>query len=1020
MPRKQSPVAPLTKENVEQLQTQFKVIEDGDQKSKTEVGVGLPRKGDIARSDGDGESVDATHVEQKRIGSGVDENKQMLSLKPNEEEQQINNVESTTKTREDENNAAQGAQIREKSAGRRDKDERKEETENEIDEEENGHVGNAQRPATVDSGKSTGDKDDEHETTKSTDNDDKNDDACSTNSDASREATEDRDDSDENEAEEVLDDDETTESEEEDIDTDPKKPDNLIMYDSADENQYNSDDLNVEYNSADEYAEYENQLREEMENTDSPTSSESEKEPEPEPKERDVDEETATITTSRFSSHSEIDEEENDDDDEEDDDDNTPTEEEEKEDEEEEIDYDYYTSPAESENSNDTNIYSKTEDEEAQSSQGELDEVVQKAIEKELKSDEENADQQEDDQEIINDEVPVLENEDKSHETRPGTRLVSGKSASPHLIEESVQGSDHFDEFEGEVFEIMECNFKSPVLSGDNDELDAKPNAAIVDKDGGKSRKFRKKRRRRRKVLAKLREQNIPLSDTEDNEENSSKDKVLNEERKRKKPLRIKKECRTVSSTSAVGPADTAFSCSSGDDWSENSVTTISSQYSGSSSSHSSDYSDVIDYVSSYVPSPPPITRKKICWPIDGRLRLHPPIRRKAQVNHGLAKELVNFSLFSASHKPSNKKAKKSQSAISRPPRNDDNSTMVKKILSANRNKITKLYNVVEELQQEVDQLRQENKTLKRIHVKQERELRRVDREEGSLPQLLQRHSAELRTYRERLKKNKVVISRKEQESHSHDVELNKLRDKLHHYKELDSDKKLEERASLAKKLQKVEKALNEKDTKIMELQKTIKLSDKARQREIKEQHDRHKKAKDELLKVQENVVFLKEKLKDKEQQLDMTNIYHHNIQQKLKKGNPLALLAAHQEELHIKKDPSIVNSSRSEKKRTKIFLTNDTSDTSSNITAEAGRIQPSGGINAVEISITKKNNSISDEDKILQFETQEAARLKEEFERDARQRREEKEARDKKKEDESLRKEEEHKREEEKMREKK
>lgn len=169
---------------------------------------------------------------------------------------------------------------------------------------------------------------------------------------------------------------------------------------------------------------------------------------------------------------------------------------------------------------------------------------------------------------------------------------------------------------------------------------------------------------------------------------------------------------------------------------------------------------------------------------------------------------------FTATNKP--KKTKKSQSANSRPQKADDTPTMVKKILSANRNKITKLYNIVEELQQEVDNLRQENRTLKRINVKQERELKRVDREEGSLPQLLQRHSAELRTYRERLKRNKQEIIKKEKESQSHDTELTKLRDKLQHYKELDNNKKLEERATLAKKLEKVERGLSDRDSKIL------------------------------------------------------------------------------------------------------------------------------------------------------------------------------------------------------------
>jgi TolA-binding protein len=177
----------------------------------------------------------------------------------------------------------------------------------------------------------------------------------------------------------------------------------------------------------------------------------------------------------------------------------------------------------------------------------------------------------------------------------------------------------------------------------------------------------------------------------------------------------------------------------------------------------------------------------------------------------------ICFLLFSvATNKPLKKKVKKSQSANTRPPiKTDDSSSMVQRILSANRNKITKLYNTVEELQQEVDNLRQENRTLKRVHVKQEREIKKIEKAEASLPQLLHRHSAELRTYREQLKKNKMDRSKKEKESHHNDVEILKLKDKLQHYKSLDDDKKLEERAALARRLEKVENDLSERDRKI-------------------------------------------------------------------------------------------------------------------------------------------------------------------------------------------------------------
>ncbi|EDO32244.1 predicted protein, partial [Nematostella vectensis] len=142
-------------------------------------------------------------------------------------------------------------------------------------------------------------------------------------------------------------------------------------------------------------------------------------------------------------------------------------------------------------------------------------------------------------------------------------------------------------------------------------------------------------------------------------------------------------------------------------------------------------------------------------------------------------------------------------------------STVVQRALSANRKRVTKLHNTVEELQQEVDDLRKENRMLKKVNMRQERDLRHVDQEEAALPMLLQRHSAEMRTLRERLKRNKQDLIRKEKEAHDHDAEINILRDKLSHFKQLANNKKLEEREKLAQRLERVEQEMAAKDKKI-------------------------------------------------------------------------------------------------------------------------------------------------------------------------------------------------------------
>ena len=140
---------------------------------------------------------------------------------------------------------------------------------------------------------------------------------------------------------------------------------------------------------------------------------------------------------------------------------------------------------------------------------------------------------------------------------------------------------------------------------------------------------------------------------------------------------------------------------------------------------------------------------------------------------------------------------------------------MMRRVLSANRNKVSRLHNIMEELQQEVDDLKSENKSLKRVSHRQEKEIKKIEQEEASLPVLLQRHSAEMRTLKERLRRNQETLHKKEKESHDRDREIQKLRVKVKNYQELSEDRKLEERAALAKKLENIENEMASKDKKI-------------------------------------------------------------------------------------------------------------------------------------------------------------------------------------------------------------
>ena len=176
-----------------------------------------------------------------------------------------------------------------------------------------------------------------------------------------------------------------------------------------------------------------------------------------------------------------------------------------------------------------------------------------------------------------------------------------------------------------------------------------------------------------------------------------------------------------------------------------------------------------------------------------------------------------NYSSFCILGPPKNK-PKKSQSASSKmtTKTTGGESSMMRRVLSANKHKVSRLYNILEELQQEVEELKDENKSLKRVSHRQEKQIKKIDEEEASLPMLLQRHSAEMRTLKERMRKNQEVLHKKERESKDRDAEIQKLRDQVKNFRALSQDRKLEERAALAKKLENVQDEIATKDKKIL------------------------------------------------------------------------------------------------------------------------------------------------------------------------------------------------------------
>ncbi|XP_015756060.1 PREDICTED: lebercilin-like [Acropora digitifera] len=345
-------------------------------------------------------------------------------------------------------------------------------------------------------------------------------------------------------------------------------------------------------------------------------------------------------------------------------------------------------------------------------------------------------------------------------------------------------------------------------------------------------------------------------------------------------------------------------------------------------------------------------------------------------------------SAYTTNRGPSKPKMKKSHSAASKvtsKTTGSEQSSMMRRVLSANRHKVSRLHNIVEELQQEVDELKSENKSLHRVSHRQEKEIRKIDNEEASLPILLQRHSAEMRTLKQRLRRNQEVLSRKEKESHERDKEIQKLRDKVKNYRDLSQDKKLEERAALAKKLQNIEDEMASKDKKIL-------VSSNAQLNLFIFSSS--------ISNINHNSFpFI---LKEKERELDEKNIYHQLIIQKKKRGVTFPALPATTSD-----NPAITNTAvRAEGpadakgKHPNVFLTNAPSDSGSVITDKGKDIVH----NSVQADIKSEKSTVSEVIKPSVFETDrrdegEEVRLRKEAEE--RKRRAEEERRRRKEEEE-------------------
>ncbi|XP_071115432.1 lebercilin-like [Haliotis cracherodii] len=203
---------------------------------------------------------------------------------------------------------------------------------------------------------------------------------------------------------------------------------------------------------------------------------------------------------------------------------------------------------------------------------------------------------------------------------------------------------------------------------------------------------------------------------------------------------------------------------------------------------------------------------------------------------------------------------------------------VTQRMLSAGRMKINELRNQVEDHNTVIRDLREENKLLKKTQHRQEKALTKFEDQESDLPRLILKHNNEVRTLKEQLRVMKEKYEKTDRYLRDAEDDLDRTNVKLKKYKSYAENKGLPERDELNRKLSKADLDVEEKDNRIKELQRHIDHLNKNHRHELGVEIARHRETKRQLDQFRGDKDNLETKLKEKEKELEIKNIYSNRV----------------------------------------------------------------------------------------------------------------------------------------------
>ncbi|XP_074662186.1 uncharacterized protein LOC141914786 isoform X2 [Tubulanus polymorphus] len=200
------------------------------------------------------------------------------------------------------------------------------------------------------------------------------------------------------------------------------------------------------------------------------------------------------------------------------------------------------------------------------------------------------------------------------------------------------------------------------------------------------------------------------------------------------------------------------------------------------------------------------------------------------------------------------------------------------RVMSAKRLRANELRNHIDELTNQISELKDENKLLKLTERRQDKALQRFEGKESDLSNIVTRHTNEIHNFKEQLRKYKDKCELLNRKNKDLGEELGVTKRQLKRLKELSNNKQLGEREVLSQKLNQSEADIYEKNKRIQELERHVEHLKKNHRHEVGVEVHYHREKQRRIEELEELVEKLSIQIKEKEKELDIKNIYSNRI----------------------------------------------------------------------------------------------------------------------------------------------